>query len=233
MKLPRIIPQVAGGMQARVWVALFALSAMVSVPSPAQNTAAPAVAPAGKQVIVAVHLRDPNFRIMNIKFRMFYNKFENEAVPLDDYDLKTAVADEVLAVLAADTRAQWRLPQGDESLYLSSYFDEKTSQGSLPSSVLADRVLLVDVGQFMLTTHSSAHRLLVMSELKMIDRASNRILWKKRVNRKLEGYKRRKEEDLLADKQKLLKELLNKLIEEYSLEVKKKVAEQMKRLGMA
>ncbi len=194
----------------------------------AQGSAAPpqaTSAPSGKQTIIAVHLRDPDFRILNIKFRMFYNKMENEAIPLQDYDFKAALADELVNTLAADTRAQWRLPAGDEMLYLSSYFDEKTAQGSLPSSVQADRLLLVDVGQYALWTHSSAHRLLIISEVKMIDRASNRILWKKRVVRKLQGYKRRKEEDLLADNQKVLKELLNKLIEEYTVEVKKKVAE--------
>jgi hypothetical protein len=91
--------------------------------------------------------------------------------------------------------------------------------------VKADRLLLVDVGQYALWTHSTAHRLIVLSEVRLLDRANNQILWKKKVIRKLEGYKRRKEEELLADNQKLLKELLNKLIEEYCVEVKKKVAE--------
>jgi hypothetical protein len=189
----------------------------------AQTGAAPA--PAGKQTIIAVNLRDPDFRIWNIKFRMFYNKTETEAIPVKDFDFKASLSDELVNTLAADTRAQWRLPQGDEMLYLASYFDEKTSQGSLPASVKADRLLLVDVGQYALWTHSSAHRLIVLSEVRLLDRASNRILWKKKVTRKLEGYKRRKEEELLADNQKLLKELLNKLIEEYCVEVKKKVAE--------
>lgn len=199
------------------------LVAVAAIDASAQPAAASTAT--GKQTIVAVNLRDPDFRIWNIKFRMFYNKQETEAIPLKDYDFKAAVADELVTTLASDTRAQWRLPQGDEMLYLASYFDEKTSQGSLPASVKADRLLLVDVSQYALWTHSSAHRLIVLSEVRLIDRATNGILWKKKVTRKLEGYKRRKEEELLADNQKLLKELLNKLIEEYSLEVKKKVAE--------
>lgn len=198
------------------------LVAVAAIDASAQPTASTAT---GKQTIVAVNLRDPDFRIWNIKFRMFYNKQETEAIPLKDYDFKAALADELVNTLAADTRAQWRLPAGDEMLYLQSYFDEKTSQGSLPASVKADRLLLVDVSQYALWTHSSAHRLLVLSEVRLIDRATNSILWKKKVTRKLEGYKRRKEEELLADNQKVLKELLNKLIEEYSVEVKKKVAE--------
>jgi len=198
---------------------------MAACDAEAQKAPDSAATSPGKQTIVAVNLRDPDFRIWNIKFRMFYNKSETEAIPLKDYDFKAALADELVNTMAGDTRSQWRLPAGDEMLYLASYFDEKTSQGNLPASVKADRLLLVDVSQYALWTHGTAHRLIVLSEVRMLDRGSNRILWKKRVIRKLEGYKKRKEEELLADNQKLLKELLNKLIEEYSLEVKKKVAE--------
>ncbi len=182
-------------------------------------------APAAPQVLVAVKLRDPNFRILHIKFRAFYNKFENNVVPLTDYDLAASASDEIMNALSGDARARWRLATTDEKMYTESYFDEKTAQGNLPASIAADRLLLVDIGGFSLSTHSTAHRMFAVGALKMIDRPSGRILWKKGVVHKLEGYKGHTDEELLADNQKMLKELLNKLIEEFSVEIKKKVAE--------
>src|SRR5688500_406408 len=60
--------------------------------------------------VVAVQLQSPDFSVIEMKYRVFFNKTEVKKIPLMGYDFKAALADELMNALAEDARMKWRLP---------------------------------------------------------------------------------------------------------------------------
>lgn len=192
--------------------------AAIDIPAAAQDAK-----PESPRVLVAVHLRSPDFAVRDMKYRVFYNKMERKTIPLTEYDFGAALADELTAVLGEDKRWRWQVPTSEESLFLASYFDVKNKQGSLPSSVKAERLLLVDVKEYgAMTSGLAADKFFIRAELRLLDRASGRQLWKKGMWERIDLNS--KVDELQADNQKGLKQGINDVLEKFARRAKEKMA---------
>ena len=94
--------------------------------------------------VVAVQLKSPDFTVMELKYRVFWNKAEVKKIPLLDYDFKAALSEELLNALAEDTRMKWRLPLATETI---DVFGVRKKKAQLPP-LGSNRVLLVGVEDF-------------------------------------------------------------------------------------
>ena len=178
------------------------------------------------QTIVAVNLRTPDFVVYEQKYRVFYMTGQRKFIPIADYDFWAALTDELVDVLSEDARAAWRAPSAEETGYLASYFADKKGQGSLPESVPADRLLLVDVGEYgaMVSSHPLVKdQFLVAARVRLVDRVTGRKVWEKTIREglNLPG----KLPELQADNQKGLKQAINKLLEEFCIRIRTKLKE--------
>jgi hypothetical protein len=190
-----------------------------SAAPPDQQTAAGA--PVKPKVLVVVQLREPDFTILEMKYRVFYNKGETKKIPLTDYDFKVAFTDELLNALAEDSRAEWLEATGQEGIDVVKVWDKKAT---VPAGVAADRLLLVDIVQYgALVADLAADKFTLQIRMRLTDKTGRQKLWEK-------GWYERndlpgKVADLQADNQKGLKEGINQLVEEICqkirLEIKK------------
>lgn len=158
--------------------------------------------------VVAVGLKSPDFTVMEMKYRVFYNKAEVKKITLLDYDFKAALGDELLNALAEDSRMKWLPRSGNETIDVIAVQKKKAQLPPLE----ADRVLLVgveDFGAFLADLAPDKFYLIV--KFKLIDRATGKKLWEKKFNvsEDLDG----KLKDLQADNQKGLKTGVNKVLE--------------------
>ena len=165
---------------------------------------------AGPKVLVVVHLREPDFVVNEMKYRVFYNQGEIKKIPLTDYDFKVAFTDELLNALAGDTRAEWTASTGKERIDVLSVWDKKKTA---PADVDSDRLLLVDIVQYgALVADLAADKFTLQLRMRLTDKTGAKKLWEKgwyeRVD--LPG----KVAALQADNQKGLKEGVNKLVEQ-------------------
>jgi hypothetical protein len=191
----------------------------VSAAPPDQQTAAGA--PFKPKVLVVVQLREPDFTILEMKYRVFYNKGETKKIPLTDYDFKVAFTDELLNALTEDSRAEWIEATGEEGIDVVKVWDKKAT---VPAGVAADRLLLVDIVQYgALVADLAADKFTLHIRMRLTDKTGRQTLWEK-------GWFERndlpgKVADLQADNQKGLKEGINQLVEEICqkirLEIKK------------
>ena len=174
-------------------------------------TGATGAAPAaGPKVLVVVHLREPDFIVNEMKYRVFYNQGEIKKIPLTDYDFKVAFTDELLNALTGDSRAEWVASTGKEGIDVLSVLDKKTSA---PAGLEADRLLLVDIQQDgALVADSAADKSTLLLRMRLTDKAGTKKLWEKRWYERVDLPG--KVAALQADNQKGLKEGVNKLVEQ-------------------
>ena len=198
---------------------LLALILLLAAPLVAQKAAPSASAPT---VAVTFNLRSSELTVVDAKYRVFYNKFEKKSLPIQGYDLPSAIRDEVMTTLAGDKRFQWRAAGEEDKLDAAKLADEKHRTPDLLSSAKADRVLLVDVGGFSAFQSGMYHNMFIQATVTMIDRASGRKLWKHGIFEKIKFSGNL--EKLQSEDQKQLKENVNTLIEKACQRIKTKVA---------
>jgi hypothetical protein len=158
--------------------------------------------------VVAVGLRSPDLTVKEMKYRVLYNRTEVKKIPLLDYDFKAALSDELLNALAEDGRMKWVAQPGDAAI---DVFAVQKKKAQLPP-LEADRVLLVGVEDFgAFLADLAADKFYLEVKFKLIDRATGRKLWEKKllVTEGLDGKLR----ELQADNQKALKVGINKVLE--------------------
>ncbi|HEX9119974.1 MAG TPA: hypothetical protein VF840_05500 [Terriglobales bacterium] len=176
------------------------------------------------QVVVVFNLRSNDLSLIDHKYRVFYNKFERKNLPIEGYDLRGAVQDEVMNTLATDKRYQWRVATDGDKLDPVQLANEKLRTAEMLSNAQADRVLVVDVAEFgAMISGLAQDRMWIAANVTMLDRASGRKLWKHGISEKIpfSGDLQK----LQSENQKELKEGVNSLIEKACVKLKAKVAE--------
>jgi hypothetical protein len=164
--------------------------------------------------VVAVQLQSPDFTVFEMKYRVFYNKGEIKKIPLVDYDFKAAFIDELMNALAEDTRMKWRLPSDKENMDVFAVLKKKAPLPPLGT----DRVLLVGVQDFgALLADLAADKFYILAQFKLIDRATGKKLWEKKVYERTDFDGKLK--DMQADNQKGLKVGINKVLEKVTRKV--------------
>lgn len=192
----------------------------MAMPLTAQSSSAGAT----PQVVVVFNLRSTDLSMIDHKYRVFYNKYERKNLPIQGYDLRSAVQDEVMHTLAEDKRFQWRAATEADKLDPVQLADEKLRTPAMLSNAQADRVLVVDVDQLGgMISGLGKDRMWIGMVVTMLDRASGRKLWKKKVGDTIpfSGDLQK----LQSEDQKELKEGVNSLIEKACLKLKAKLAE--------
>ena len=173
-------------------------------------TGTPAAAPAsGPKVLVVVHLREPDFTLNEMKYRVFYNKGEVKKIPIKDYDFRVVFTDELVNALSEDTRAEWAASTGKEGVDVLVVW----ANAGAPANLEADRLLLVDITQYgAFVTDLGADKFTLLLRIRLTDKTGAKKLWEKRYYERinLPG----KVAELQADNQKGLKEGINKLVEQ-------------------
>jgi hypothetical protein len=176
------------------------------------------------QVAVVFNMHSKDLTLIDHKYRVFYNKFERKNLPIEGYDLQSAVQDEVMNTLAEDKRCQWRVATESDKLDPAEIANEKVRTPAMLAGVQADRVMVVDVAEFgAMISGLAKDRMWIGMVVTMLDRASGRKLWKKGIRDTIpfSGDLQK----LQAGNQKELKEGVNSLIEKACLKLKTKVAE--------
>jgi hypothetical protein len=177
------------------------------------------VAVAQPSTVVVVQLQSPDFTVMEMKYRVFFNKGEIKKIPLVDYDFKAAFIDELMNALAEDTRMKWRLATDKETFEVFPVLKKKAA---LPP-IEADRVLLVGVQDFgALLADLAADKFYVLAQFRLVDRATGKKLWEKKVYERTDFDGKLK--DMQAENQKGLKVGINKVLEK----VMRKLAAEMR-----
>lgn len=167
-----------------------------------------ATSPGAPSSVVAVQLQSPDFTVMEMKYRVFFNKGEIKKIPLVDYDFKAAFTDELMNALAEDARLKWRLPTDKETMDVFAVLKKKAPLPPLE----ADRVFLVGVQDFgALLADLAADKFYIRAQFKLIDRASGKKLWEKTIFERADFDGKLK--DMQADNQKGLKVGINKVLE--------------------
>lgn len=198
---------------------LFSVAISASAQEPAQKAAG------APRVLLTVHMKSTDLRVLDIKFRGFYNKIEDKYIPVTDFNFAANFADELVAALADDRRATWVGAKPDEQKMLEACFgpDWWKQKKVTPPAVEADRLLLIS-SEYMASTAAIGHQLTLGAAMQMVDRTTGQVLWKKALGEgmKLPGTI----EELQADNQKRLKEALNKLAEQIVPKIKQHLAQQ-------
>ncbi len=160
------------------------------------------------RTVVAVHLVNPDFTVMQLKYRVFFNKAEVKRIPMNDYDFKAAFSDEFLNALTEDKRMEWRMQTSEEQIDVPMLLKGKGS----PPSVDAERILAVGINEYgAFLADLAADKFYVSAQFRLVDRATGKKLWKKTIFERidLDG----KISEMQADNQKGLKEGINKILE--------------------
>lgn len=160
------------------------------------------------RTVVAVHLVNPDFTVMQLKYRVFFNKAEVKRIPLNDYDFKVAFSDELLNALTEDKRMEWRMQTSEEQIDVPMLLKGKGS----PPTVDAERILAVGINEYGAFLASlAADKFYVSAEFRLLDRGTGKKLWKKTVFERIDFDG--KISEMQADNQKGLKEGINKILE--------------------
>ena len=164
--------------------------------------------------VVAVQLQSPDFSVIEMKYRVFFNKTEIKKIPLIDYDFKAAFTDELMNALSEDSRMRWRLPSEKETI---DVFGVQKKKASLPP-LESDRVLLVGVEDFgALLADLASDKFYIRAKFKLIDRATGKKLWEKNVFEREDFDGKLK--DMQAENQRGLKIGINKVLEKVTRKV--------------
>lgn len=180
--------------------------------------------PANPEVAVVFHLPSTDFEVVDHKYRVFYNKFEKKSLPIEGYDLRSALQDEVMNTLSADTRYRWRLATDTDKLDAAQLADEKHRTAAMVANAQADRVLVVHLSALGgMITGLAKDKMWIGLVVSMVDRGTGRQLWKKSLTENIpfSGDLQK----LQSDNQKEMKEGINTLIEKGCIKLKAKVAE--------
>ena len=162
--------------------------------------------------VVAVQLQSPDFSVIEMKYRVFFNKTEVKKIPLMDYDFKAALTDELMNALVEDTRMKWA-PAAE----VIDVFAVQKKKSALPP-LSADRVLLVGVEDFgAFLADLAADKFYIRAKFKLIDRATGKKLWEKTLFEREDFDGKLK--DMQADNQKGLKVGINKVLEKITRKV--------------
>ena len=162
--------------------------------------------------VVAVQLQSPDFSVIEMKYRVFFNKTEVKKIPLIEYDFKAALTDELMNALAEDTRMKWA-----PATEVIDVFGVQKKKSALPP-LHADRVLLVGVEDFgALLADLAADKFYIRAKFKLVDRATGKKLWEKSVFEREDFDGKLK--DMQADNQKGLKVGINKVLEKVTRKV--------------
>jgi hypothetical protein len=203
---------------------LAALFTALSLAAQKADTSTPPLPAATPQVVISAHMASNDLQVLDIKYRVFYNKFENKFITLTDFDMAANLTDELLNALADDKRVAWRGATADERQKMEACYGPKSWKEktvTLPP-IEAERVLLINAA-YSASIHFSGHRLDLAVALRMADRKTGRILWKKVINEK--GELPGTLEEIQKDNQKPVKEALNKLMEQVVPKVKQHIAQ--------
>jgi hypothetical protein len=166
--------------------------------------------------VVAVQLQSPDFTVMEMKYRVFYNKGEIKKIPLVDYDFKAAFTDELMNALTEDSRMSWRVTTDKEGFEVFPVLKKKATLPQLE----ADRVLLVGVQDF--GALLAADKFYILAQFKLVERVTGKTIWEKKVHERTDFDGKLK--DMQADNQKGLKIGINKVLER----VMRKIAADMR-----
>jgi hypothetical protein len=162
-------------------------------------------------VVLAVHMPSTDLQVVDMKFRVMFNKREHKTIPLNDFDFSANLQGELADTLASDPRARWRAATASEIESLTPLFSPASLKAkSLPPVPAADRVLLVGAayGAFI---HAMRKFIEVDVAVRFVDGKTGKVLWKKRVRERSKLPDTL--EDMQADNQKVLKETLNRLMD--------------------
>lgn len=176
--------------------------------------------PAATTALIVLQVQNADFTVRYLKYRVLFNKSEVKRIPLEGYDFKAAVGDEIATTLAEDKRMNWRLASNEDGpIDFTGIWDNKVA---VPTLLKADRLLLVDVieyGAFVPDLRSD--KFYLYARMKLVDIKSGKKVWKKDF---LEEFDlKEKVNKLQTDNQKGMKEATNKLIEVFCGKVKEKM----------
>lgn len=194
---------------------------LIAFVSPALQVAADQATSSTKpKTVVAIQVRGDDFLVTHVTLRVLLPQFKNDHIPLIGFDFKASLSDELMNALTKDARMDWRLASAEDGISVQELFDNKKSRA--PSSLTADRLLLVDIAQYgAITRPIGSNFCYVAARMKLIEKATGKKLWEKsediaydyRQSVKINLDK--KVEELQADNQKGLKEILNQIIEKF------------------
>jgi hypothetical protein len=203
----------------RTMIFFGALVLSVFAPLALQAAAHQATSSTKPKTVVVIQVRSDDFLATHVKLLVLIPQFKADHIPLIDFDFKASLSDELMNALAQDTRMDWRLATEEEDVNVGYMFDNK--KAPIPPSLTADRLLLVDVAQYGAILRPLSSFCYIAARMKLIEKATGKKLWEKSedieydysdsVKIKLD----KKLEELQADKQRGLKEILNRVIEKF------------------
>lgn len=188
------------------------LIALTIVPPATVNSLPPSSSP--PSAVVAVSLDVPEFTVRELKYRVFYNKGEVKRIPLEGYDFKAALSDELLNALAEDRRQSLRMAAIGEAIDVTGLWNKKVR----PPAIEADRILIVRVWEYGAFLASlGPDKFYIYVGFRLIDGRTGKKIWEKKMYERidLDG----KIADLQADSQRGLKEGINKVLEKVCAKV--------------
>jgi hypothetical protein len=197
---------------------LFAVWSVVA--ATALGVAGTAAAQSGRpSAVIAVHMPTTDLQVVDMKYRVFFNKRENKSIPVTDFDFAANLQDELGSVLEDDGRVRWRTATAAEAESLKDAFGPtswKAKTAATPG-IEADRVLLVGTayGAFI---HAMRKFIEVSVAMRFVDRQSGKVLWKKSITERTKLPDTL--EDMQADNQKVLKETLIKAADDLTPKIK-------------
>ena len=181
--------------------------------------ASPAAAQTAPAAVIAVHMPTTDLQVVDMKYRVFFNKRENKSIPVTDFDFAANLQDELGSVLADDSRVRWRVANSAEAESLKLAFGPNSWKEKTVAiaGVEADRVLLVGTayGAFIQAIRKFIE---VSVALRYVDRKTGKVLWKKSITERTKLPDTL--EDMQADNQKVLKETLIKAADALTPKVK-------------
>lgn len=187
---------------------LLVVAAAVGVALICQTRAAAAQS-AAPTAVIAVHMPTTDLQVIDMKYRVFFNKRENKSIPVTDFDFAANLQDELGSLLADDSRVRWRTAKAGEIESIKDAFGPtawKAKTAAVPG-IEGDRVLLVGAsyGAFIQAIRKFIE---VSVAMRFVDRKTGKVLWKKSITERTKLPDTL--EDMQADNQKVLKETLIK-----------------------
>lgn len=157
---------------------------------------------------VAVWPLSEQFQITEMKYRVMYNSMNRKTLPMDGYDIRSSMADELVAV-AAKGSSSWNPVTVTDSAALEALWKGK---GSCPAGVTGNRLVVSRIdfhGAFVTTLRKD--KFVLAQELRVFDCKSRKRVWKKRLVEMSDLPD--KFERLQGEGQRPIKEGMNALVE--------------------
>lgn len=180
----------------------------------------PSPPPAAPTALIVLQVQNTDFTVNYLKYRVLFNKSEVKRIPLDGFDIKAALGDEMVHTLSTDKRLDWRLASNEDGpIDFTGVWKNKVA---IPTLLKADRLLLIDVIQYgAFVPDLKSDKFYIEAEMKLLDIKSGKKVWGKYF---LEQFDLKESVNKLqVDNQKGMKEATNKLIEVFCAKVKEKM----------